>query len=355
MPDMNNRITQAVLFTVRDIEHKEIFKGITPKASRALIDYFMSRNDGLTSWLNNYAQSVIAKEVKPTQEDNQFDIDSFKSIPQEIQEEANKFEGRYGNVYTETSSLVDSIIASSNLGDLQAIKGSFMAVYNDLPEDEKSQCDLIHSYLCRIPDNTSSKGTQGQECVSFSIDHYNDQLATTLLDSPETHCDKHNPMVRDRLAYYLKEDEGGNTAVFAVYPWTGDTDSNHNNNWASALISTILYEYPSVKKLLLVCHDLDYYGFRGQDEVVKEGFIDKIKGSFKELEDLGLIVFQHGNDFVISTLNKSKAGDVYNAIWAYWDGFDTITHADNNDLNADAHEYFCKNYSLVMEEKDNEN
>ena len=53
---MKNNIKQAVLFTIRDIENREYFKGVSPEPSQALIDYFISLGDDLTSWLNEHAQ-----------------------------------------------------------------------------------------------------------------------------------------------------------------------------------------------------------------------------------------------------------------------------------------------------------
>lgn len=335
---MKNNIKQAVLFTIRDIENREYFKGVSPEPSQALINYFISLGDDLTSWLNEHAQKkdVVKNADEPS-------IDKFKSLSEDIQKNADEFEEAYeetsGNrVYSEERSLVESISNAQDLGELQAIKGSFLEAYNDFSEADRSKWDAIHGFICQIPDVESSEIEDQQNSNVFSLEDYN-KLASTILDSNVTHCDKEKPQVQHRLGWYHKEED--NTAVCAVYPWLGDIKKENNIRWASALLSTLKDEYPSLEKVLLVCHDRDYSGFSGKDEVVTGDLFEELSKVFPLL--VGLIVFQHSNSTITGALNKNKACDVFTTIEDYSKGYYTIKKADEENENSEAHSDYCKN------------
>lgn len=338
---MKNNIKQAVLFTIRDIENREYFKGVSPEPSQALIDYFISLGDDLTSWLNEHVQKrdVIKTDDEPS-------IDKYKSLSEDIQKNANEFEKAYeetsGNrVYSVERSLVESISNAQDLGELQAIKESFLSAYEDFSEEEQNRWEPIHSFICKIPDADSSEIESQQNSNIFSIEDYK-KLASTILDSKVTHCDKEKPLVQHRLGWYHKEedDDDGKTAVCAVYPWSGDMEAEHNNRWANALISLLRDEYPSLESVLLVCHDRDFHGFSGKDEVVTGNLFKELNKAFPMLGSL--IMFQHSNSTITGALNKSKAFDVYTTIEEYAKGYYTIKEADEGNKNASAHDDCCK-------------
>jgi len=338
---MKNNIKQAVLFTIRDIENREYFKGVCPEPSQALIDYFISLSDDFTSWLNEHAQKRDV--IKTTEEPS---IDKYKSLSENIQKNADEFEDAYEKAYgnkvcSEEHSLIESISNAQDLGELQFIKASFLLAYEDFSEEEQSRWEPIHSFICKIPDAESSEIESQQNSNVFSIEDYN-KLALTSLKSNVTHCDKENPQVQHRLGWYHKEDDdNGGTAACAVYPWSEEMETDHNHRWANALISTLKEEYPSIERILLVCHDRDFSGFSGKDEVVTEGlFINELKKSFPQLG--WLIVFQHSNSTITGALNKKKASDVYTTIEEYAKGYYTIKKADEDNENANAHDNCCK-------------
>ena len=335
MPDMKNSITKAVLFTIRDIENRDYFKGVSPEPSQALIDYFISRDDALTSWLNNHVQAknIVKISDEPS-------IDKYKSISEDIQKNADEFESAYYRVYVEERSLIESISKAENLGELQAIKASFLSAYEEVQETELSKWELIYSFICDIPDADSSEIDEQQESHKFSIEDYY-QFASTSLDSNDTYCDKERPLVQHRLGWYHKEDDKSGTSVCAVYPWVGETNVIHNVGWANALLSTIKNEYPSIKSILLVCHDRDFNGFSGKDEVVTQGLFNDLKKKFPQLSSL--IVFQHSNSTITGALKTDNANDVFNAIEEYANGYNTLKMADEQNLNAKAHMDFYNN------------
>lgn len=335
---MKNNIKQAVLFTIRDIENREYFKGVSPEPSQALIDFFICLGDDLTSWLNEHAQK---REVIKTADEPS--IDMYKSLSEDIQKNANEFEKAYeetfGNrAFSEERSLVESISNAQDLGELQFIKGSFLSAYEDFSDEEQSRWEPIHSFICKIPDNESSEIESQQDSNNFSVEDYN-KFASTSLNSNVTHCDKEKPLVQHRLGWYHKEED--NTAVCAIYPWVGDTKNENNCKWASALLSTLKDEYPSLEKVLLVCHDKDYNGFSGKDEVVTGDLFEELSKAFPLLGCL--IVFQHSNSAITGALKKSKACDVYTAIEEYAKGYYTIKKADVDNGNANAHSDCCNN------------
>lgn len=338
---MKNNIKQAVLFTIRDIENREYFKGVSPEPSQTLIDYFISLGDDLTSWLNEHVQKrdVIKTDDEPS-------IDKYKSLSEDILKNADEFEKAYeetsGNrVYSVERSLVESISNAQDLGELQAIKESFLSAYEDFSEEERSRWKPIHSFICKIPDAESSEIESQQNSNIFSVEDYN-KLASTILNSNVTHCDKENPQVQHRLGWYHKEDDdNGGTAACAVYPWSGEMETDHNNRWANALISTLKEEYPSIERILLVCHDRDFSGFSGKDEVVTGDFFINLNKLFPQLSSL--IVFQHSNSNITGALKTNNAADVFEAIKGYAVGYNKIKKADEENKNANAHSDCCKN------------
>lgn len=333
---MKNNIKQAVLFTIRDIENREYFKGVSPEPSQALIDYFISLGDDLTSWLNEHAQKrdVIKTADEPS-------IDMYKSLSEDIQKNADEFEKAYeetsGNrVYSDERSLVESISNAQDLGELQFIKESFLSAYEDFSEEEQSRWEPIHSFICKIPDAESSEIESQQNSNVFSIEDYN-KWALTSLNSNVTHCDKENPQVQHRLGWYHKEEnDDGGTAACAVYPWSGEMETDHNLRWANALIFMLKEEYPSIERIILVCHDRDFSGFSGKDEVVTGDLFKKLNKAIPQLGSL--IVFQHSNSIITGALNKDKTSDVFSTIKKYADGYYAILKADEENENANAHD-----------------
>lgn len=327
---MNNSITQAVFFTVRGIERREVFAGLLPSPSKALVDFFMSRNDELSQWLNEQVEGHLEQE-----EASDIPIEQYRNVPDNVKANADAFEGNYGRVYSEDSTLAESIENAENMADLQAIKASFLSIYDDLSAEEQNKWEALLQFMSLIPDLANSELRKGLEPHSFTIDDYR-VFANLSLGAIVTHCDKESPLVRDRLGWYHKEDgQEGNTVACAVYPWVGETDKEHNTKWASALITTMLNEYPSLKDIILVCHDRDFSGFSGVDDVVKEGLFKDIKAAFPQL--YSLIVFQHSNKTIMGALNKSKAAEVFDAIKTYSDGYSKLQKADENNENAKAH------------------
>ena len=333
---MNNNITNAIFFTVRSIESREVFKNLSPRPSKALIDYFMSLNDGLSNWLNQCVNKPVEKK-----EDSSISIEPYKSVPENIKTNAEQFENENGPVYSEDQLLVDSLTNATNIDELRAIKGSFLSIYEDLPTQDQNKWTVIHDFILSIPDVEPSYLGTGSMSHSFTIQDYNETFAKTELRADPTHCDKENPLVQDRLGWYCTEDGPSGIAIAAVYPWTGDMTSDHNINWASALISTMINEYPSLKNIILVCHDRDFKGFSGKDEVVNGQLPESIKQKFPQL-NLRLIVFQHSNKTVLGALNMKNAIDVFNAIDSYAAGYDTFIRVDNENQNALAHDNFAK-------------
>ena len=342
MPDMKNSITKAVFFTVRDIENKTIFKGVTPQPSKAIIDYIIDRGDTLSSWLNNTIQSSTSPNEKEEES-----LEQYKLIPEEVQKEANAYEDKHDNIVLEDCSLIEAIRNAESLSDLQAIKASFMDLYDDLNSEEKERLDLVNTFLSHIP-NVDLSNIELSSTTKFSIDAYNDELAESVLNSEVTHCDKQSQVyVKDRLGWYRKEDDtNGDSVVCAVNPWAGEPELEHNVKWAEAILSTLTEEYPLLQSIILVCHDRDFYGYSGKDEVVSGLFFDELKRKHSNLE--GLVVFQHSNNTIMGALNKSKATDVFNSIEEYAKEFDKFKKADERSGNANAHE----NYSKMINQKE---
>ena len=342
MPDMKNNITKAVFFTVRDIENKIIFKGVTPQPSKSIIDYLVSRKDGLSEWLNGKVQSNSSE--KREEEES---IEQFKLIPEDVKERANAFEKQYGCVISDDSPLISTIVDAKDLSELQGVKGSFMESYNELSAEDKSAWELVFNFLCHIPDVNLSE-IEISSTTKFTINAYNNELAESILNSDVTHCDKQSQVyVKDRLGWYRKEDDtNGDSVVCAVNPWAGEPELEHNIQWAEALLSSLTEEYPSLQSIILVCHDRDFNGYSGKDEVVSGLFFDELKRKHSNLE--GLVVFQHSNNTIMGALNKSIATDVFNAIEKYAKGFDRLKKADESNGNANAHE----NYSKMVNQKE---
>lgn len=344
MPDMNDKITQAVLFTVRDIESRKIFERVTPLPSKSLIDFMMSRNDDLSKWLNEKVNARSDKREKII-----VPIEQFKQITESIRNNADSFETECGSVYSEDSSLITSILESDSLEELQAIKASFLSVYDELPSQNRDQWELIYKFICSIPDVDSSDAGTESTTHAFTIKDYDEDLANSILNANQTHCDKDAPLVRDRLGWYCKDDgPEGNSVVCAVYPWRGETSDNHNIEWVSTLLAMINETYPSIKRVLLVCHDRDFSGFAGKDEVVKGQFLEELQSSFPQLQ--GFVVFQHSNRTIIDALNKQKAFDVYDAIRTYVDGYGKIKKIDADCINAEAHDSYVNRGKSVNKE-----
>lgn len=330
---MNNSITRAVLFTIRDIENRDYFEGVSPEPSQPLIDYFLSRGDDLTSWLNKHA---LKRDIFRTV--NEPPIDKYKLLSEVIQKNADEFESVRGPVISEEQSLKESISNAQNLGELQVIKASFLMVYEDVPETEQSKWGTIHSFISEIPDAESSEFEGIQSSNRFSLEDYK-KIASNSLDSNVTYCDKEKPLVQHRLGWYHKEDNDG-TAVCAVYPWLGETDDVHNEKWTRALISTLLSEYPSIERIILVCHDRDFSGFSGKDEVVTGDFFNALNKLFMQLSSL--IVFQHSNSTITGSLKMNNATEVFKAIEEYAVGYDNIKKADEANMNSKAHDKCLK-------------
>ena len=336
MPDMSNSVTKAVLFTIRDIENRDFFKGVIPNPSQDLINYFLSREDGLTSWLNDYAHNYHAQKGENTKTSDEPPIDKYKSISEDIQKNADDFEKANGCLF-EDKSLIEKIRDAQSLVDLQSIKASFLYVYERDSETERSKWEVISKFISQIPNYNSADNNNQQKTSKFTIEDYR-RISTLPLNTQDNHCDKEGPLVRHRLGWYHKEDEDDKIAVCAVYPWAGETDVEHNEGWAKALLSTITIKYPSIESILLVCHDRDFSGFSGKDEVVTGGLFNKLKKEFSKLNRL--IVFQHSNSTIIGALKKNKATDVFNAIENYAKGYNTFKEADKENKNANAHEIF---------------
>ena len=320
---MNKSITRAVLFTVRDIERKKIFEGESPQPSKPLIDFFVNLNDNFSNWLN---KTIIPDIPNENEEDDSSILEKFKTIPDEVKKQAEQFE-KENEPIKESSSLIDSITTAKNLSELRAIKQSFAVIYNLA----KGDYNLLFNYLQTIPDESLE-----DRINKFTIKDYNETLAQKNIDADETHCDKMNPKVRDRLGWYRKED--GNTVICATYPWIGLKSSDHNLKWARALILTIIENYSNLDSILLVCHARDFNGFSGKDEVVDGEFFKDLQELFKKLK--GLVVFQHNNTLIKEALNKSNAKDVYEEIKNIVEGYKTIKKADDDNENAIAHSSF---------------
>lgn len=328
---MSDRIKHAVLFTVRDIEGRSFFQNVDPQISQVLIDFFVKLNDEFSHWLKDKVHLSSFKQTK-----NNSNSSINMTIPDDVKQNANKFEDEKVKVFEERS-LVDSIVSAKDLEDLQAIKASFFHVFQKV--DDKDNYYLINNFLSQIPDANPIE----EETNAFANFTYNDSFGMVDLDGPETHIDKVNPKVKDRLGWYRKEDEGdGHTVACAVYPWSGKMNSEHNNRWARTLISTIKNEYHSLESILLVCHDKDFIGYRGKNDVITSGkFFDNLHKEFPILK--GIIVFQHNRSPIILALNKENAKDVYDEIDKYVTGFNKIKTADNNNENATAHKSFGGN------------
>lgn len=335
--ETDKNVKEAVLFTIRDIENEEFFKGVSPEPSQALIDYFISLGDDLTSWLIEEAHKKdgINTADEPS-------IDMYKSLSEDIQKNADEFEEAYkkvsgSRVCSEELSLVESISNAQDLGKLQLIKENFLSVYEDFPAEEQSRWEPIHCFISQIPDAESLEIEYQQNFSVFSLEDYN-IFASTSLNSNVTHCDKEKPLVQHRLGWYHKEDV--TTAVCAVYPWSGEMEEDHNKKWAKALISTLEEKYPSIESIILVCHDKDFSGFSGKNEVVTGGLFTDLQEESKKLKSL--IVFQHNKSTIIGALKMNKAADIFKTINEYSTGYAKIQESDKNKLNAAAHDSFWK-------------
>ena len=332
MNNITNGITQAVIFTVRNIESKKIFENVAPEASSQLIDYLVSRNDSFSSWLNKKVQRGVIEEK------DEVSIDEFKLIPDEVQKKMKEFDEQNGPI-KEDSSLIEIISNAKQLDELQEIKSSFIYILNELSDEEKNEWKSVCDFISKIPDASESDMITSSNL--FSIEDYNDDIATTIIDESETHCDKQNSTVQDRLGWYRKEDVEGKTVACAVNPWIGETTPDHNIKWASALINTVTEKYNSLESILLVCHDRDFSGFSGKDEVVTGQLFDQLKELFKPRLKC-LIVFQHSNKIIMGALSKEKAVDVFNVVKEYSEGFGRLGQVDKENQNACAHESLCK-------------
>lgn len=123
--------------------------------------------------------------------------------------------------------------------------------------------------------------------------------------------------LKHRLGVYHKEEEEGEYAVAAVWPWPkGDNlEPNHDENWKKAIVEAIKELYPNTDEITLVIHDWDLDEWKDKDQIVfRRRPLSRIKDSNYDEECLpnkddpriSLIVFQHTNRNVITPLIKDK-------------------------------------------------
>lgn len=342
-------ITKAVIFTVRYIESHDLFKGIRPQKSKALIDFFMKRDNCLTDWL--IEQVSKPKPSHANESTNEFDVDKWKTEFNSLKGKVEQLESSLDlSIISEDKTLTGEIEKAQNIDELRTIKGNFDSFYND---DNKDNWKEIKDLIDKIPNAPDDMGALPYGEIDNKSDlianHYDD-LALKVIKADKTFCDKDNAMIQDRLGFYKVEED--DTVACAVYPWKGDTtQENHNINWANALIKTIKDEYEHVKQIYLVCHDLDFDGYSGKNEVVVRGtLLSEIEKEWVDVK-VGVIVFQHNEGIIIGALKMKEVNKAYETIEKYANGFNDMIKVDRDGLNGKAHVAFCNDNISKGEEE----
>ena len=101
------------------------------------------------------------------------------------------------------------------------------------------------------------------------------------------------------------------------------------------LVDSVVEFYKNAKTIILVCHDMDFKLYAGKDFVVSENINEG--GTYGSNKKISLVVFQHSNSEITSTLSKSSPEDVYTSMDNYVSGFVKIQKADTENKNAIAH------------------
>lgn len=330
---MSNLTKKVVLFTIRDIEIKPLFKDVEPKTTDSLISYFLSFSD-FGPWLISNVPSNVQEDI--------FDINSFKKTIEEKENEFNNAINELSSLFKDDedkqffSSLYQEL-AKSDVNILLQKKALFQESMTDVTlstESQKTAYSMINSILDTIKANQETKPV-------FTIDNYYD-IRDIALNETNTYCDKGGGevKVKHRLGMYSKEED--DNAVCAIYPWLGDYEEDHDESWTKMLVGSILAFYPKAETIILVCHDIDYKQFEGRDFVVSKdinikGADNTYKYTFDKRISIPLVVFQHSNQNITSALLIESPKEIYTLMENYVFGFVKIQDADKDEKNAEAH------------------
>lgn len=153
-----------------------------------------------------------------------------------------------------------------------------------------------------------------------------------------------------RLGIYHKEKD--EYAVCAIWPWDGDMDPKHDEDWKNIIVSAIRELYPNCDEIILVIHNKDFKEWTKKDQIVfRKKPLSQISNSDNNEECLpneadppiSLIVFQHTNSEVVGPLKKERENNLLFTPQRVWEAIEkylkrhSLRKADNDNLIAKTH------------------
>ena len=283
---MNNNVKKVVFYSTRYI-HPYFSDEEHLKQCNCLIEYFSGLKkseeevDDFSQWLSDlaflyeYRQKVMGIKVTAL---NELLSDLYSEKKGEIQKMRNE---RLADILTERENENSYWITADN---------EFNAL-NDSP-------------------------------IVFEPKHY-EEHQDWVLTGTTTHLNRtgeflegnKDARLKHRLGIYHKEgtDEDKEYAVAAIWPWAGDKEFGHDQNWMAAILKTVCELYPHNEEIVLVIHDGDLERYAKRDKIVYAQ--KELSEKYDELQRqltvnpiVSFVVFQHTNDSVLSPLKVDNNG-----------------------------------------------
>lgn len=199
---------------------------------------------------------------------------------------------------------------------------------------------------------------------TFLPEHF-EKRKDYVLSGKVTHLnlgsDKQKPpkaLLKHRLGIYHKEEKdeknGNGYAVAAIWPWAGETEPNHDENWKGTILNAIREFYPQCDEIILAIHGEDFPSLMGneKDAILFVGRKasemynpDATSNSNPNIADprISLITFHHTNKNVLNPIQKKDGKDgLYSPkqVWELLNEYlkrDSLREADNKNSVAIMH------------------
>ena len=329
----NNDVKKVVFYSTRQII--PYFSEDHLVQCDSMITYFSQLKDELSEWLSTQAllseYLQIITEIGPESEQNGCkDVQEITNIVSSIVVRAKK---------EDPCGLLDDLtnrVAQYNPHEDQSTKTFWRVAYDLFVKLNKMYFNDDKRFL------PAHFEKHKDYVLSGKVTHLN-------IGSDEQ---KLEALLKYRLGIYHKEEN--EYAVAAIWPWAGEMEPNHNENWKNTIANAIREFYPQCDEILLAIHDNDFANLKDNEKdailfvgkkVSKMNDQNAESDSASDVNDprISLIVFQHTNKNVLKPiLKKDNEGGLYSTkeVWEEISRYlkrDSLREADNNDSVAQKH------------------